>query len=339
MNYNYLTDCIDGKFASFSENRLTKLFCASFNTSNAFKKMFFSFLEYKPKVHASELFAKDQLFHTQENQDNSILDIIIGNLNKYGDIPKPIIIIENKTDSLLKKQQLLKYDGLNIVKSIKNKKCKLALVKNYFESFDVNWNIKHWSEFYYFIKKRKNIPGNLDNFIVHNFLNYLEINQMTIPISISKKDLSDLNDLFRRVGNIKKSPKVSLKNKPVFETAIKYLNMLEGIINKAKEEKDICKRVKRNFQFNSGYGSWYYNGKNDFFPRIYAEIRLKKEYKGIKGLGTSLFFEKKNFSIDMYIADNQGNFIDNEPIKLKNKALYFADYTNQVLKYWKKKLK
>lgn len=65
---------------------------------------------------------------------------------------------------------------------------------------------------------------------------------MAIVPFISKKDLTDLSNIFHK-------KRMSLKSKP-FETALDYLNMIEGIINEAKTIKGLRKVVGKGFQFN-----------------------------------------------------------------------------------------
>jgi len=352
---NYLSNIVKGAFKQGAENRLTKIFCATFNSSKLFRVLFLDFIHYKKD---RNVVAKDQ--YSPPSHTANLLDIVIVRPTLDGDIDVDNIkiLIENKVDAPFSNAQIKRYNKTEVARKIKNKNNKVVLVRDYFENYNVKWSIKHWSDLYHFIKKSKEYAkliqvsrNSIDEFLISNFLNYLKDNNMDIVPTISNADLNNLNLLFNVTQNIRKrfekraypsqrKRSFSIKQGIVFDTAKDYISMLKGIFNYAKQETIIKKRVMRNYQFHTRFSYWLDSEKDISYPSLYFPIRLSRVYRNMKEIGTFIAFEEKSYVIYVYAVDSENSSIDN---KLKifhvKKSLEFDEYSNFVIKYWKKWLK
>jgi hypothetical protein len=332
---NYLSTVIKGSFREYDENRLTKIFCATFNHSTIFKKAFYKFIG----ISGNNNWLADDQYYRKTDKGN-IIDIIIGEADRNGTIKRKKIIVENKVNCHLTKEQLNNYDRIQDIRNI-SQKHKIALVKNYFQHSIKNWKIKHWNNFYNGIlvyENKKNVSQQpIDEFLIKNFLNYMKENNMDIVKSIDTNDLRLIYNIF----DFKRAR--SIKQKQPFEIATNFINMLKGLIERTKENKIICDKIKKNFHFNPWIGSWYdlTDGKKEEWPCIVAKIRLRKAVNDIIRLETGLYFEKKRQKVYTYIWSSivkKDAFYPNEKA-FRTKILDYDYYCKETIKYWERKLK
>lgn len=322
LKKKYLLEVIDGRYDLWEENRLSQIFCATFNNSRKFQKIFFELIGYH---HIGE-------FHAETKKEN--MDIWIYANNRR----KPKIVIENKIEAELTPGQLRKYNKNDKVKNAK----KIALVKFYFPfEKTLGWKIIHWVDLYGLLIKNSK-PKKLeeiDAFLIGNLLNYLEVLQMSRIYEIKKEDLKSLTKAVWFLGHVSNKGIISLKN-PIFKTADDYINMIESVIELTRNEPFFKKRIGKNFQFTP-YIGWNQENEGEKTPWIGVEITLSNKHKSIKHIGTGINFIKRKdgyrYDIMTYAADKDYNYIQEKPYG--NNDLKFEIYSKQVILCWKKWLK
>jgi hypothetical protein len=326
VNMNYLVEAIHKQYETTDENRLSQVFSASFNNSEVFKKLFLKFIGCP--------FKKDLSSKTQES-------FKAGNKNVYIDVcifdakGKPVIVIENKIDFPLGQRQLRTYNGLKPLAHAQ----KMMLVKHHFEPLPqaLGWKVFHWMDLYgwYSTEVAKIVTRDIDRFIIENFLNYLEELQMT-KVHLIKGE--DLRDMAKAIHAIRNSDEPFLPiGKRVFQAADDYMNMLEQIINKVRQEKTITERLGRNVRFSPWIGCW--SKKYDTASRgnvwMGIELRLNKAFKKIFYIDTGIAFNDKvsdEYKICIEAYDKDYNLMRKKTHK--NSDLNFDKYAAQVIQTW-----
>lgn len=330
---SYLKEILTGDYSNYTEDRLSQIFSASFNSSNLFKKIFFKTINLNIRK-LSDYRSMTQINYGLSSEDARI-DIIIYNRNK------PYVIIENKVNAPLTIKQLEKYDK---IKELNNCR-KLAIVKHFFARFTENtkWEIFHWVDFYSKFKKEfeKGIPNPVDQHIIENFIEHLELMNMARVNKITNTDLINFADTINKIRTDGKAY-VSLTNKNIFETGIQFLSILEEIIDLAHQEPLLMKSVGKNFRYNPWIDYWAEDEfKENNNLNITININLTKKINNIKSLGTGLFLyndDPKNYSLVTYAMNKPSEDYVKESYYEKN-DLVFDEYANQVINSWKKWLK
>jgi len=327
----YIKEILTGDYSNYCEDRLSQLFSASFNNSEIFKKIFFNVIKEEYKS-GGKYSSRTQKYYSPQNE-NARIDIII-DLNE-----RPIIIIENKVESSLTSHQLEKYNTIQELRGCS----KYAIVKHYFENIAKNagWTIYHWADFYVELKKKHNnhISNQSDNFIISNFIEHLELMQMTRVNIISQKKLMDFSGVLKQIRNEKK-PSVALAQKNFFETGNQITAMLEEIVNRVRQEDVLITKIGTSFRYTPRLNWWYEDEKHIPDHRdigIYVFLPVKNSKNEIACLGTGIFFYNKNpkkYTISIYASDKNEEWKQN--VTYKKRDLIFEDYAKQVISNWKK---
>jgi len=328
---SYLKEVLTADYYSYSEDRLSQIFSASFNNSSLFRKVFLNTILGQSKNY-SESSARTQINYGLKGQALRI-DIILYQHNK------PYLVIENKVDAPLFIEQLHNYDKIKELSKCK----KVALVKHYFDPAPYGaWNIFHWSDLYSAFKKtiKKGIVDPVDKFVILNFLEHLEEMKMTNIIKISKVDLVNFSQGLNSLRTMP-SPYLSLTTKNIFETGSQLLSILEDIIEMVRQEKELTKFIGRNPRFSPRIGSWaeYEDTKFENMS-ISVGFSVPKTKNEIKYIGTGFFFYKDNpkkYALMTYgqtKINGGGTFLKEEYYKRKD--LIVEDYAKEVIDYWKK---
>lgn len=328
---SYLKEVLTGDYSNHNENRLSQIFSASFNNSNLFKKTFLGAINCKTKS-ISEYVADTQINYSTSKKDARIDIIIYRNR-------KPLIIIENKINAPLTANQLKKYNNIKSLITCK----KIVIAKHFFEDFkDIKkWKIHHWSEIYAKFKEQinKGVTDPIDTFIFNNFIEHLELLNMTRVHKISESELSYFSESIYKIRN-KPKPFFALSNKNIFDTGTQILSMLEEIIELAHKEPLILESVGKNFRYRPYIDWWYIDEINEHNNlSITVRLFLSNSPNKLNRLGTGFFFnnETKKYSVSTYAQAKGGPiFIKEIEYNGKGKGVVFDDYAKQVINNWKK---
>jgi hypothetical protein len=327
---NYLLEAISNGYKFNSENRLTQVFCATFNNSSIFRKIFASFVKMKLP---SNSYATTQTRYLLKNDENGILDIAIYKKNSE----HPLLIIENKIEADLTFEQLKKYNKLVGINKVK----KIAIVKYFFLDIDqrLNWSVYRWSEFYEHIMKKLDklkIPP-LHEFIISNFLDYLKEIGMSSILSIAKNDLSLLAEILYQM-RCNNKPLCCIRKEP-FKVASYYIQMLEDIVFNMHADPIIHKRLAKRLVFSPWLSGWYDDEKTEKRKNLWIgfEIQLAKPYNRIHRIGTAIHFynnSKSNYQIIACVQDKEGDYLHQTKYPVGD--LIFEKYRSQVITFWRK---
>jgi hypothetical protein len=326
----YLIEAVQKDYEPKDENRLSQVFSATFNNSEKFRKLFLKFIEYPIANNLRSLTQKS----FKINGKDARIDLCIVDAKD-----KPLIIVENKIESHLGLNQLKKYN--RIKQLVKTKK--VALVKHHFAPFadNLGWKICHWTDLHgYFSKFVKTIGRQpIDKFIIENFLDYLEELRMSQVRIIKGDDLKELAKAIHKIRNAN-APYYHLY-RPVFQVANDYVNMLGQIVNLARQEEIITKRIRSNFRFSPWIGNWWEaNDQKKGNVFIGIEIRLSRKFKDIFSIGTGLHLNdqlEQYCAVTTYTFSRDNTYLHETEYKAKN--LVFEKYADQVINSWKKWLK
>ena len=329
---SYLLEALKGDYSFGSEDRLSQIFSASFNQSPKFRKLFYTFSGICP---FSDPKAITQQCDRGERLEGR-LDICLYDGKALR------VIIENKIEAPLFVRQLSTYSRIHSTRLIK----KIALVKNFFEPFadDKGWKILHWGDFYRHLDRGLSHLGSttLDYFIIDNFKTHIEEIGMRTVTRISRGELLGLTKAIHKMRSPKKCS-FSLKM-PVFEIAVRYIQMLENIVDMTKAEPIICNAVKINYRFTPWCFGWFdKDGKVDRYNFMMGvEISLKRRSRHrVKCVSTAiLFYDNKpdKYKIVTYWQGKKDNDF-NDCTDYKGKDLILDKYAKQVISLWKKWLR
>ena len=321
----YLSDLISGDDPNDGENRLSRIFSATFNHSPPFRKAILGLLDerYYPTSTAS----------IQESYrargEKSIIDILLKHKNRI------IAIIENKIDATLTGAQLKKYNQIREFRKVRKRFCFVKSTSP-IEQCPASWKIIYWHDIHSLLLKKCS-----KDFFSKNFMEILEEHNMITPQKITNTDLKQLAKAFHQI-RYQKKPWITGKLQ-VFETVNKYNAMLAELWIMAKKDEVIQKRIGRSFR---PVVSWWdpdvdrpKRGRSSPIW-IGAWLRLPKPYKTIKFLTTGLYFSDKpesyNITSDALKKDYEEVGNVNEYTK---HDLVFAEWSKQVLNFWKRKLR
>ena len=321
----FILDAVKGSHAEQSEDRLTQVFCACFNSSRRFRQLFLQFIGYKGG--AGTFRARTQEQYAIRGA-SCRADILIGRPGY-----QPSIVVENKIDSPLTPRQLRTYNRVSDFHDA----CKIALVKHYFEMEQVRgWTILHWADFHSALLVAQPVGAPLDSFVLREFVEFLEELGMARALVIKRERLRELARFMKTV----REPKLyhHLSSVTPFETATDYLGMLEEIVTQMHEEPLFRKRLGKRARF-SPWLSWWCeddHGKK-LHPWLGVEIRLRKAYKGVARIATALLFdsERGSFTVQTYTSDESGNFVS---WVVHKGDLRFESFAKRVIMFWKEQL-
>lgn len=336
MNKSYVEELIYGRVESYSEDRLSNIFSATFNNSKFFRKFFLEFI-------GSKLNYKNLISNTRCTYYNDIEKCIPDIIIFKNDIEK--IIIENKIELALTSKQLQSYSKIKEISSAE----KLALVKYYFPPDNYqHWKILHWSTLYYEITKKlnKNLKSisDLEQFIIKQFLKHLENLNMDIPEDVKKEEFKLLCKGFRLLKKpITDLPQKSLHFFNIVNIFIKYF---EEIVNYTKTDPIFRNKIGKNYQSNPYINHlWYWKSEKDktkiYFTRFGILITLNKEINQIKKIGIEIIIDNEmkgngdaiyTFAINSseYYIEDVGDYY-----KIKGNKINFNELRDFAINSWK----
>lgn len=321
----YLNEVIQGHYREYSEDRLSQIFKATFNQSIIFRKRFLQFLKIKHSNPALLKAVTQQGVVSHSKQGRLDILILDGNNN-------PFIVIENKIDAPLYASQLHTYNKVSDLSNIR----KVALVKHYFQlNVPDAWEIEHWSDFHKYLENHPISEQSIDAFLIKNFMQHLKEIQMARVSRIESWRLRDLAKAMKHIRRERK-PQYSLMKSNVFATASEFLDIVEQIVDRIRQEPTLVKKLNKNVRFTPWLGYWSPDDSDDDIW-LGFETQLAKKPNGLKQLGTGLFFDTKRgtYYLNSYLGGM--NWYDKYH-EFKN----FLDsdvYIKEAIDFWKKHLK
>jgi hypothetical protein len=264
----FLETAIHGRHAEYSEDRLTQVFVASFNSSQSVRRavgMLLSIPE-PAKLKAT----------SQVHDGAGRIDVVVHRNTKE------ICRIENKIDAPLTLRQMRRYAVNGNGKAMRV----VALVKRYPAEASVlnEFGVFRWSTLDQLIAKEGVNPKLTDDFVSLSLHRHLE------ELGMAKVDhipLAELKDLGKAIHSLKTKsfPHHSLSRTNFFETATDVFSICQDLIDEARKDVELCKRIGSAFRFNPSISSIWAkdaNGKELEELTLTVGITLKKPVNGVK---------------------------------------------------------
>jgi len=322
MKTPYLNEVLHGDYLMGREDRLSQIFSASFNHSPLFRKATLKFFNIKSFRLLSSL-TQQQYFI---NESPAIIDILITSKNLN------FIVIENKVDAPLPRNQLKKYDQIPEIKNCK----KYCFIKHYKSISEIRkgWNLCYWGDFYILlISLRKH------DFITNNFIEILKEYGMDRP---SKIKMTDLQDLVKALYKIRYEDKPGFTyDRPIFETLVDLKRFFTDVFRKASKEPILYKRAGKSFRPKLRVSWWYEDKKlGKEWIWIGCETKLIKPYKKVKSFGAALtlYENDSKYRLVAYVTQID-DFWREQHVDYPKKDLNCSEFENMAIEYWNKVLK
>jgi hypothetical protein len=264
----FLGTAIHGRHAAYSEDRLTQVFVASFNSSSNVRRAVGNLLSIPE---AAKLKATSQV-----HDGAGRIDVVLHRETK------DVCRIENKIDAPLTLRQMRRYALNGNGKTTRV----VALVKRYPAEAAVlrQFGIFRWSSLDRLLRIEKLNPMCTDGFVSLNFHSHLEELGMAKVDSIPLARLRDLSKALHSLRT-KPYPALSLSRTNFLDTATDVLSICQDLIDEARKDPELCKQIGTAFRFNpeiSHVFSKNDNGKELTEITLTARIRLKKPVNGVK---------------------------------------------------------
>lgn len=322
MMATYLSQAIQGLYRESSEDRLSQIFAATFNHSAAFRRRVLRFLECS-NLDSSTLNARtQQSFGNASNRGR--VDILILEHNR-----RARLVIENKVDAPLYAPQLLAYNRVDFLSNAR----KIAFVKHYFQlTVPEGWRIKHWSDFHGFLLKNPVGEGGTDAFLIENFTHHLKEMGMAQITRIGAARLRHLAHAMKVIRR-EQRPEFSLARSNVFTTASEFLDMLEQLVGRIREEPILLKALGKRVRFTPWIGRWG-DPPQDIW--IGFETGLPQKPCGIHHIGTGLFCNTKRGTCRVESYANGSEWTDR--IHKFKSDLILDVYAKEAILFWKQQL-
>lgn len=330
----FLETAIRGRYADSSEDRLTQIFVASFNSSGTFRRAVGALLSIS---NATTLNATSQV-----HDGAGRIDVVICRN------AKEICRIENKIDAPLTIQQMRLYSRKRTGNV--NPTRVVALVKRYPADAAVlsQFDIYRWSSLDRLLTRSELDATFTDGFVTLNFHRHLEATGMA---NVDHIPLASLRDLGKAIHALRTDsfPYLSLSRSNFFETATHILSMCQDLIEEARKDVELSKRIGRSFRFNPKISSTRREdgeGKKNLEElTLTASIILKKPLNNIKEIQAGIAISAKDptkIAIGTWFL-NPDNFYKDE-IFAKSATLQVKgdlqadDFIRFCLKKWRKAL-
>jgi len=265
----FLETAVHGRHAAYSEDRLTQILVASFNSSPNVRRAVGKLLSIPE---AGTLQATSQV-----HDGAGRIDVVLHRKTK------DFCRIENKIEARLTLRQMHRYALNGNGKTTRV----VALVKRYPAEAAVlrQFGIFRWSSLDRLLRIEKLNPTCTDGFVSLNFHRHLEELGMAKVNSIPLARLRDLSKALHSLRT-KSQPVLSLSRTNYFETATDVLSICQDLIDEARKDVELCKRIGTAFRFNPRLGSVRTeddDGKMQLTElSLTVGIGLKKAVNGVK---------------------------------------------------------
>lgn len=326
----YLGTAIYGRHAAFSEDRLTQIFVASFNSSKIVRRAVGELLSI-PET--TKLKAASQV-----HDDGNRIDVVLHRDSKE------ICRVENKIDAPLTLDQMRRYARTGHGKKMRV----VALVKRYPADADVlsQFEIFRWSSLSRSLAKQNVDPVLTDGFVSLNLQHHLKELGMA---KVDRIPLARLQDIGKAIHSLRtENFNHSLSRMDFFETATDVLSICQDLIDEARKDVTLCNRIGSTFRFNPRISSVLTeeeDGKRLTEITLTAGVTLKKPVNRIKQIvaGIAISVEDPTriaigtwfLNLDDYYTTEI--FAKAATLKVKQELLA-DDFVSFCLNRWRKEL-
>ena len=323
----FLAEAVKGRHDATGEDRLTQIFCASFNESAHFRNLACNFLG----VEAEDGFkAFTQIYAA--TRDDSRFDIQI--INRHGSVR---ILIECKLGAPLTRKQLLKYNRARELSDC----TKVALVKHVPTFFEPppGWEVRRWSKLYEHLEIHGTKTTGIDGFIIREFIGFLGGLGMAMVTEMRKDDIKCLADGLKQL-RFDPKPDFSLDRKPFLKSALDFVSMLESVTEAARTDAILSPRISEDSRSGPRVSYWWKDeSEKQKLLMIVTHISLRKAHrKQFHFLGTGLLFDKSGeFSLHAFLADRHQTWDEKQreiPIP-SNKTFTLDYYSQKAITAWR----
>jgi hypothetical protein len=327
----FLETAIHGRHPAFSEDRLTQIFVASFNSSVRVRQALGVLLSIPE---ARKLKATSQV-----HDGAGRIDVVLHRETRE------VCRIENKIEAPLTLRQMHRYAQNGNGKSTRV----VALVKRYPAEAAVlrQFDIFRWSSLDRLLARKEFDPSSADGFVSLNFHRHLEELGMA---KVDRIPITRLRDLSKAIHSLRteKFPGHSLSRTNFFETATDVLSICQDLIDEARKDVALRKRIGSAFRFNPRIHSiWTKDdeGKKLEELALTAGITLKKPVNGVKEIEAGIAIDVNDpsrIAIGTWFL-RPDNYYETEifakaaTLRVK-RELHADDFVRFCLKRWRKTL-
>jgi hypothetical protein len=323
----FLGTAIHGRHAAYSEDRLTQVFVASFNSSPNVRWAVGNLLSIPE---AGKLKATSQV-----HDGAGRIDVVLHRETK------DVCRIENKIEAPLTLLQMQRYSLNENGKATRV----VALVKRYPAEAAVlrQFGIFRWSSLDRLLRIEKLDPTCTDGFVSLNFHRHLEELGMAKVDSIPVAKLRDLSKAIHSLRT-KPYPTLSLSRTNFLDTATDVLSICQDLIDEARKDPDLCKRIGTAFRFNPEINSMFNkgeDGKELTELTLTARIRLKKPVNGVKEIQAGIAFgvtDPSRIAIGTWFIGPDYYYTSESATLRVKRDMQADDFVRFCLKRWRRVL-
>jgi len=331
----FLATAVHGRHECYSEDRLTQIFVASFNSSRNIRRAVGKLLSI-PEAEAAKLKATSQV-----HDGAGRIDVVLHSETEE------VRRIENKIDAPLTKSQMRRYalngngKKMRVVAFVKRYPAEAAVLKEF--------GVFRWSFLDRLLGIEKLDSTNTDGFVSINFHQHLKDLGMAKVDSISLAELRDLAKALHTLRT-KPYPYLSLSRTNFFETATNVFSICQDAIEEARKDPELRERIGTAFRFNPEIS--YVVNEDDGRKKLTAvlltaRIMLKKPVNDIKSIQAGIAIaigaqELTKFAIGTWFMDPDWHYTTEifakEATHQVKRELQADDFVRFCLKRWRKKL-
>jgi hypothetical protein len=208
-----------------------------------------------------------------------------------------------------------------------------------------HFDIFRWSALDRLLARNDLNPTFRDGFVSLNFHRHLQ------ELGMAKVDhitLAKLLDLSKAIHSLRteKVPHLSLSRTNFFETATNFLSICQDLIDEARKDVELRKRIGTAFRFKPNFGSTTNeddHGKNNLAElTLTVGITLKKAVNGVKEIRAGMHISAKDstkITVGTWFLDTNNYYDSDKAATLRVKRELDADnFVRFCLKHWRKVL-
>ena len=258
------TECTRYNDKAASENRLTQVFAAAFNYSPTVRKTFLDLIGCNES-------SRDAFIATQQQLKGSsrpdMLVYLDGGLKKF-------IVIESKTDlKQIAKEQL---DGHRFFAKKKGMAEMFVLISRYRYDVPDGWRSVLWYDFTQKLQKKdKTFPDTIDEFVCHNFIDFLKEYGYMKSTSITTENFVSASRCIKNIRT-KRTPSTSVSGLIDVQNVSDFMSFCMEYVN--QNSKKISDKTMRK-SYSTVFGYWY---ERDCKDNCGLTLGIKQKINGMR---------------------------------------------------------